>query len=60
MYEVYILNRPVIFTENTEAKQNDLIIKEPSKKQLEELPNLLRQNTAINACLLYTSDAADE
>ena len=56
MYEVYILNRPVIFTENAEAKQNDLVINEPKKKQLQELPNLLRQQTSINGVTLASKD----
>jgi 8-oxo-dGTP pyrophosphatase MutT (NUDIX family) len=56
MYEVYILNRPVIFTENTEAKQNDLVFHEPSKKQLQELPNLLRHDTAIKTVILESKN----
>ena len=58
MYEVYILNRPVFFTENPQAKQNDLVIKEPNKKQLQELPQLLRQHTNIKGVTLASSDVA--
>ena len=56
MYEVYILNRPVIFTENQASKQNDLVLNEPNKKQLSELPQLLRQHPSLNGVTLTCSN----
>ena len=56
MYEVYILNRPVIFTENSDANKCDLVMQQPGNRQLKALPNLLRENKHIKSVALIASD----
>jgi len=56
MYEVYIMNRPVIFQENPPTSNNALIIREPEKSSLNGLPNLIRQNPDIQSVVLLSED----
>lgn len=56
MYEVYILNRLVIFTENSTSQESDLVIQNPSQQQLKELPKLLRDHPSIQSVILAHSD----
>lgn len=56
MYEVYMLNRPVLFTENANTKAFDLVINEPSKQNLIELPQLLRDSPQLSGVNLTSKD----
>lgn len=55
MYEVYIMNRPVFFQENANESNNSLIIREPGKRTLDELPKLIRQHPSIEQIILLSS-----
>ena len=56
MYEVYIMNRPVFFQENTPNDARSLIIREPDKSTLDALPNLIRQDQDLEGIVLLSSD----
>ena len=56
MYEVYIMNRPVFFQENTPTETHSLVIREPDKSTLDSLPNLIRQHPDLNGIVLLSSN----
>lgn len=56
MYEVYMLNRPVVFSENANNTASDLVIHEPSKQNLIELPQLLRDGTHLTSVNLTSEN----
>lgn len=56
MYEVYIMNRPVFFQENTPTDAHSLVIREPDKSTLDALPNLIRQHPDLNGIVLLSSN----
>ena len=56
MYEVYIMNRPVFFQENTPAETHSLVIREPNQSTLDSLPNLIRQHPDLNGIVLLSSN----
>jgi 8-oxo-dGTP pyrophosphatase MutT (NUDIX family) len=56
MYEVYIMNRPVFFQENTPTDAHSLVIREPDKSTLDALPNLIRQHPDLNGVVLLSSN----
>ncbi len=55
-YEVYILNRPVIFNTNAPPEVDGLVLNEPSEAVLKSLPGLLRQRSDIPAIWLVAED----
>jgi len=55
MYEVYIMNRPVFFQENVPTNERSMVIREPEKSSLNELPNLIRQHPDIQS-FVFLSD----
>ncbi|MGA0434737.1 MAG: NUDIX hydrolase [Flavobacteriales bacterium] len=60
MYEVYIMNRAVFFQENASKTEQSLIIREPGKKCLNELPQLIRDHPGINAISLVCSNPEEQ
>ncbi len=56
MYEVYIMNRPVFFQENTPTDGHSLVIREPDKSTLDALPNLIRQHPDLTGIVLLSSN----
>jgi len=56
MYEVYIMNRPVIFQEKANVSERSLVIREPSNRTLKELPQLIRQHTEIESFVLLSDN----
>lgn len=56
MYEVYIMNRPVFFQENTPEAEDVLVIREPGKSTLDNLPNLIRQHPELRGVVLLSED----
>lgn len=55
-YEVYILNRPVIFGRTSPAKADGLVLNEPTEEVLKALPGLLRQRADIPRVSLIADD----
>ena len=56
MYEVYIMNRPVFFQENTPDNEHSLVIREPGKSTLDELPNLIRKHPDLEDIVLVSDN----
>jgi 8-oxo-dGTP pyrophosphatase MutT (NUDIX family) len=56
MYEVYILNRPVLFKESNDLPQPGLHLHEPDAHTLLELPKLLRERADIQQITLTSAD----
>jgi len=56
MYEVYIMNRPVIFQEKANVSERSLVIREPSNRTVKELPQLIRQHTEIESFVLLSDN----
>ena len=55
-YEVYILNRPVIFGQEAPVDAAGLVLNEPSEEVLKSLPGLLRQRADIAGVWLVADD----
>ena len=56
MYEVYMLNRPVLFIEKWTGSGSSCVIHEPDDKILKELVTMLRQNPEIKQVELTSHD----
>ena len=55
-YEVYILNRPVIFNNTAPLEADGLVLNEPAEQVLKSLPALLRQRADIPGIWLVAED----
>jgi 8-oxo-dGTP pyrophosphatase MutT (NUDIX family) len=55
-YEVYILNRPVIFGTQTPLSEAGLVLNEPSDVVLKSLPNVLRKRPDLPRVWLVAED----
>lgn len=56
MYEVYMLNRPVLFIEKWTGSSSSCVINEPDDETLRKLVTMLRQNPKVKQVELTSSD----
>ncbi len=56
MYEVYMLNRPVLFIEKWTGSDSSFVLNEPDNKSLKDLPAMLRKHPHIERIELTASD----